>query len=470
MIFNSFIFWGFFAVVLLLYWRLPLQGQNHFLLVASYIFYSYWDWRYLGLLGASTIVDYYVGYYLVRIDDARRRKLLITVSVVMNLTFLGFFKYCGFFVAEFAELLRALGFEPHLPVLQIVLPVGISFYTFQSMAYTIDVYRGVTKPASSLPTFALFVAYFPQLVAGPIERSSQLLPQIENERRYRQGAFAEGLYHILLGLFKKVIVADNLAPIANRVFDTPAVDLTGTEMLIGVYAFAFQIYCDFSGYSSIAQGVSKWLGIDLSYNFRMPYFSRSPSEFWQRWHISLSQWLRDYLYIPLGGNRKGPTRTYINLFLTMLLGGLWHGAAWTFVAWGAWHGLLLIAYRLAGTETFEKPASSVAVVVLQAVAMFNFVCIGWIFFRAASIEQAFGMIGALGHGFALTDFALYAGTLLAFFAAPLLAFEWYVYRRRDMVVALSRPAWQRVMLYGYLTGMVVVFPPLAQQVFIYFQF
>jgi alginate O-acetyltransferase complex protein AlgI len=470
MIFNSFIFWAFFATVLLLYWRLPLRGQNHLLLVASYIFYGYWDWRYLGLLAASTIVDYYVGYYLVRIDDARKRRLLITVSIVMNLTFLGFFKYCGFFVDSFADLLRALGFEPHLPVLHIVLPVGISFYTFQSMAYTIDVYRGVTKPASSLFNFALFVSYFPQLVAGPIERSHELLPQLENQRRYRKGDFAEGLYHILLGLFKKVIVADNLAPIANRVFDMPAADLTGTEMLIGVYAFAFQIYGDFSGYSSIAQGVSKWLGIDLSYNFRMPYFARSPSEFWQRWHISLSQWLRDYLYIPLGGNRRGPTRTYINLFLTMLLGGLWHGASWTFVAWGAWHGLLLIAYRLAGSETFEKPARNVAVSALQMVAMFHWVCIGWIFFRAGSIGQAFAMIGALGHGFAVTDFALYAGTLLAFFVAPVLIYEWHVYRRRDMTLALSRPAWQRVALYGYLAGMVVIFPPLAQQVFIYFQF
>ena len=470
MIFNSFIFWGFFAVVLLLYWRLPLRGQNHLLLVASYIFYGYWDWRYLGLLAASTIVDYYVGHYLVRIDDARKRKLLITVSIVMNLTFLGFFKYFGFFVDSFADMLRGLGFEPHLPVLHIVLPVGISFYTFQSMAYTIDVYRGVTKPASSLPNFALFVGYFPQLVAGPIERSNELLPQLENPRRYRQGDFAEGLYHILLGLFKKVIVADNLAPIVNRVFDTPAAELTGTEVLIGVYAFAFQIYGDFSGYSSIAQGVSKWLGIDLSYNFRMPYFARSPSEFWQRWHISLSQWLRDYLYIPLGGNRRGPTRTYINLFLTMLLGGLWHGANWTFVAWGAWHGLLLIAYRLIGTETFEKPARNSGLAILQDVAMFNFVCIGWVFFRAESIGQASAMIGALGHGFAVTDFALYAGTLLLFFVAPLIVYEWHVYRRRNMTLALAQPAWQRVALYGYLATMVVVFPPLTQQVFIYFQF
>lgn len=470
MIFNSFVFWGFFAIVLALYWRLPWRGQNYLLLVAGYVFYGFWDWRYLGLLAFSTIVDYYVGYYLVRVDDARRRKLLITTSVVVNLTFLGFFKYFGFFVNEMAALLTSLGFQPHLPVLHIVLPVGISFYTFQSMAYTLDIYRGKAQPARNLPEFATYVAYFPPLVAGPIERAGHLLRQLQSERRLKQGDFAEGLYHILIGLFKKVFIADNLAPIANHIFDTPAVDLTATEMLIGTYAFAFQIYGDFSGYSSIAQGVSKWLGIDLSYNFRMPYFSRSPSEFWQRWHISLSQWLRDYLYIPLGGNRHGPTRTHINLLLTMLLGGLWHGANWTFIAWGAWHGLLLIAYRLVGTERFEKPASHKAISVLQAVLMFHFVCVGWIFFRAESISQAFGLIGALGHGFAVTDFALYAGSLLLFFTAPLFVYEWLAYRRNEMLLALSQPVWQRVALYGYFIAMVVVFPPLTQQVFIYFQF
>ena len=470
MIFNSFVFWGFFAVVLALYWRLPWRGQNYLLLVAGYVFYGFWDWRYLGLLAFSTIVDYYVGYYLVQVDDARKRKLLITTSVVVNLTFLGFFKYFGFFVNEMAALLTSLGFQPHLPVLHIVLPVGISFYTFQSMAYTLDIYRGKAQPARNLPEFATYVAYFPPLVAGPIERASHLLRQLQGERRLKQGDFAEGLYHILIGLFKKVFIADNLAPIANHIFDTPAADLTATEMLIGTYAFAFQIYGDFSGYSSIAQGVSKWLGIDLSYNFRMPYFSRSPSEFWQRWHISLSQWLRDYLYIPLGGNRHGPTRTHINLLLTMLLGGLWHGANWTFIAWGAWHGLLLIAYRLVGTESFEKPASHKAISVLQAVVMFHFVCVGWIFFRAESISQAFGLIGALGHGFAVTDFALYAGSLLLFFAAPLFVYEWLAYRRNEMLLALSQPVWQRVALYGYFIAMVVVFPPLTQQVFIYFQF
>src|SRR5690606_34107881 len=305
MIFNSYVFWAFYALVLFLYWRLPHRAQNRLLLVASYVFYGYWDWRFLSLLAISTLIDYYVSHAICRQPDQRVRRRLLVFSIVANLGILGYFKYAGFFVREFADLLEMLGFQANLPVLNIVLPVGISFFTFHTMAYTIDVYRGVTKPASSLLDFGLFVAFFPQLVAGPIERSSRLLPQLIGPRSLRSGDFAEGLYHILIGLLKKVVIADNPAPIVERVFSTPTAELTSADVLIGVYAFAFQIYGDFSGYSSIAQGTAKWLGIDLSYNCKMPYFSRSPSEFWRRWHITLSQWLRDYLYIPLGGNRCG---------------------------------------------------------------------------------------------------------------------------------------------------------------------
>lgn len=469
MIFNSFVFWAFFAGVLFLYWRLPHRGQNLLLLVASYVFYGYWDWRYLGLLAASTLIDYYVSNAIYRDDDARRRKILLVTSIVANLSFLGYFKYAGFFVREFADLLETLGFQANLPVLNILLPVGISFYTFQTMAYTIDVYRGVTKPAKTLSDFALFVAFFPQLVAGPIERSAQLLPQLVNPRSYRSGDFAEGLYHILIGMLKKVVIADNLAPIVNRVFSTPAAELTSADVLIGVYAFAFQIYGDFSGYSSIAQGTAKWMGIDLSYNFKMPYFSRSPSEFWQRWHVTLSQWLRDYLYIPLGGNRARPRRTYINLALTMLLGGLWHGAAWTFIIWGAWHGLLLVGYRLAGIEKFERRTTTL-VAVLQAIVMFHFVCIGWLFFRAESFDQAMAMLAAIATVPVLTDYALYGAAMILFFAGPLMVYEWHVYRSGDMLLALRKSSGQRVAAYGYCALMLLAFPPLVQQVFIYFQF
>jgi alginate O-acetyltransferase complex protein AlgI len=467
MIFNSFIFWAFFAFVLVVYWRLPHRQQNWFLILASYVFYGYWDWRYLFLLWTSTVVDYLVGRGLGRVTDPKRRKLLITISICANLGFLGFFKYCGFFVTQFADMLRSFGLEPSIPVLAIVLPVGISFYTFQTMSYTIDVYRGKVPAAKRFEDFALFVAYFPPLVAGPIERYGHLAPQLIAPRTWKSEYFGEGLFHILFGLFKKVIIADNLAPIVNHVFATPTSELGAFDVAVGTVAFALQIYGDFSGYSSIAQGVSKWMGVDLTYNFRMPYFSRTPSEFWQRWHISLSQWLRDYLYIPLGGNRKGPVRTYVNLLLTMLLGGLWHGAAWTFVFWGAWQGLMLVAYRAAGVET---PSTSKVISVFQALLMFALVCIGWIFFRAHSLDQALGMIGTLFTAYQPTEFGLYGIGMMLFLAAPLLVYEWFVYRANDMLVLFSRPAWQRYLVYLYLVLMIAVMPPLAQQVFIYFQF
>jgi alginate O-acetyltransferase complex protein AlgI len=468
MIFNSFIFWAFFALVILLYWRLPHRGQNALLLVASYVFYGYWDWRFLGLLFASTVIDFSVAIWLGKLDDPRRRKTLLAVSMVANLGFLGFFKYFNFFVDQFAALLIALGFEPHMPTLRIVLPVGISFYTFQTMSYVIDVYRGRLKPCTSLLDFATFIAYFPQLVAGPIERAEHLLPQITGQRRYHAGDFEEGLYHVLIGLFKKVVIADNVAPIVNYVFDLPASELSAGMVMLGVYAFAFQIYGDFSGYSSMAQGISKWMGITLSWNFKHPYFAKTPSDFWQRWHISLSSWLRDYLYIPLGGNRSGPRRTLINLMLTMLLGGLWHGAAWTFIIWGFWHGAILIAYRVAGAETVDFTRSKIMGYV-HMFLMFQLVCIGWLFFRAESFTQAFAMLGALGT-FTYDNYLPYGVSLLAFFVVPLMVYEWRVERKAQLLYLLEAKLVEKLVVLGYCVMMLIVFPPLARQVFIYFQF
>ena len=334
MLFNSFIFWAFFAVVLLVYRRLKHRGQNRLLLVASYVFYGYWDWRFLSLILLSTVVDYYVAIGIESSSDARRRKRLLCGSMLTNLGLLGVFKYFGFFAEEAVRVLNAVGMPASLPSLQVVLPVGISFYTFQTMSYTIDVYRGQTRAARNVLDFALFVCFFPQLVAGPVERSHRLMPQILNPRKETPGQFSEGLYHILFGLFKKVVIADNMARLVNTVFAVPVSQLTGAECLVGVYAFAFQIYGDFSGYSSMAQGLARWMGFNLMSNFRMPYLAVSPSDFWRRWHISLSQWLRDYLYVGLGGNRLGKLMTYRNLLLTMVLGGLWHGAGWTFLVWG----------------------------------------------------------------------------------------------------------------------------------------
>ena len=389
MLFNSYTFWLFFGFVFVLCGlsRRNFRLQNTVLLVASYTFYGFWDWRFLSLLLVSTIIDFNVAQWLERAETPRRRKLLLALSLCANLGVLGVFKYLGFFTESMVELLNAFGIDSSLPVLNVLLPVGISFYTFQTMSYTIDVYRRELPATKRFFDFALFVSFFPQLVAGPIERAAKFLPQVLQPRLQNRLRFTEGFYLILLGLFKKVVIADNMAPIANAIFSRDVSTLSGPEVMIGVYAFAFQIYGDFSGYTDIARGVAKWLGFDLMLNFRMPYFAASPSDFWARWHISLSSWLRDYLYIPLGGNRHGALLTYRNLMLTMLLGGLWHGAVWTFVVWGGFHGLILCLYRFFGTfSTATEPRALVRSGPfisgrwLGILVMFHLTCIGWLFF------------------------------------------------------------------------------------------
>ena len=344
MVFNSIQFVVFFAVVYGAYRILPHRAQNWLLLVSSYVFYAAWDWRFLSLLIASTVVDYTVARYLDVLPDGPRRRRVLWISIGFNLGVLGFFKYFGFFVENFDALAQWFGVDVSVPVLHVVLPIGISFYTFMTMSYVIDVYRREI-PATRHPLdFAVFVAFFPHLVAGPILRAPALLPQISSPRRITREQMVEGTWLVTWGLFKKVFVADNLATVANAVF-AQGHSPSALEVLIAVYAFAFQIYGDFSGYSDIARGLSKWMGIELSLNFRFPYFVRSPQAFWRHWHISLSTWLRDYLYFPLGGNRGSQLATYRNLMITMILGGLWHGAAWPFVFWGIYQGALLVMYR-----------------------------------------------------------------------------------------------------------------------------
>ena len=480
MLFNSYVFWAFLAAVLAAYRVLPHRGQNALLLVASYVFYGAWDWRFLSLIWLSTAVDYVAAQ---RVHDAQRpatRRAWLTASMVTNLGLLGVFKYYGFFAEEAAGLLALFGLEPNLPTLHVVLPVGISFYTFQTMSYTIDVYRREAAPSRDLLDFALYVCFFPQLVAGPIERFGRLMPQVTTPRVVDGACFREGLYHVLIGLVKKVAIADNLAPVTNAIFATPADQLSGPECVVGVYAFAMQVYGDFSGYSSIAQGVAKWLGFDLMFNFRMPYFAVSPSDFWRRWHVSLSQWLRDYLYIPLGGNRGGAAATYRNLMLTMTLGGLWHGAATTFVAWGAYQGLVLCLYRPFERKLQGVVAASAAARVLAAVAMFHVGCVGWLLFRASSIEQAVGMATrALTDGAGWSSFfagapsqgVAWAGLgLVAFYAGPMLLYELWVERRGDLLAILRAPWLARAALYAYFALLLWFFPPPLESVFIYFQF
>jgi len=336
-VFNSLQFFLFFAVVYSLYLAFNHKWQNRMLLVASYVFYGTWDWRFLSLIVISTIIDYYCGIKIDEITDAKKRKQFLAISIVANLSMLGFFKYFNFFAENLQALCCFFGFQVQPHFLNIILPVGISFYTFQTMSYTIDIYKGQLKPTRKFFDFALFVSFFPQLVAGPIERASHLLPQILSKRKVTIDKFCEGCYLIFWGLFLKVFVADNLARLVDPIFasDPP---YNGVKVLLGLYAFAFQIFGDFAGYSNIARGLGKCMGFDIMVNFNLPYFVTNPSDFWRRWHISLSTWLRDYLYIPLGGNKKGTLFTYRNLAITMFLGGLWHGAAWTFIIWGAYRG------------------------------------------------------------------------------------------------------------------------------------
>ena len=340
MLFNSYPFWAFFLIVYIVYLKLPKNYQNIYLLIASYIFYGSWDWRFLSLIMISTMVDFWAGISIVKNDI--KRNVYLSISIITNLGILGIFKYFGFFSDQLSHFFTLMGVDYLFPTMNIILPIGISFYTFQTMSYTIDIYRGNMEPIDNLIDFALYVSFFPQLVAGPIERSYRLLPQIIQPRQFCKANISEGLYYIIYGLFLKIVIADNMAIISDSIFNQDPEDLVGVDVLFGSYAFAFQIYGDFSGYSFIAKGLAKCLGIDLMTNFKMPYLSIDPSDFWRRWHISLSSWLRDYLYIPLGGNKQGKLKTYRNLFITMLLGGLWHGANWTFIFWGMFHSILFI--------------------------------------------------------------------------------------------------------------------------------
>ena len=391
MVFNSLQFAWFFVLVYGLYRLLPAvssvegahRGQNWLLLIASYYFYAAWDYRFLALLSASTIVDYSCGRLMGTMHDERRRRLVMWLSIAFNLTLLGFFKYFNFFVDNLQALFAAIGWHVDYVTLRVLLPIGISFYTFVTMSYVIDVYRRDIEPTRNFVDFAVFVAYFPHLVAGPILRATALLPQIAHPRQISAAQMREGAWLIAWGFFQKIFVADNLAPLASHVF-APDAHATGINVLLGSYAFAFQIYGDFAGYSNIARGTSKLMGIELMENFRFPYLVRTPQEFWRHWHISLSTWLRDYLYIPLGGSRHGAWRTRANLLITMLLGGLWHGAAWTFVLWGLYNGALLVAERLTGVARLADDR-------LQAVrraVTFVLVVLGWVLFRAAGIGDA----------------------------------------------------------------------------------
>jgi len=390
MLFNSIDFAIFLPVVFVIYWFLchrNLKLQNFFIVIASYFFYGWWDWRFLGLIVFSTILDFTIGTLLSKQQIPYKRKILLWISIAVNLGFLGFFKYYNFFVDSFVDAFTLFGKNIETSSLEIILPVGISFYTFQTLSYTIDVFKKRLEPTKDIVAFSAFVCFFPQLVAGPIERATNLLPQIQNKRSFDYKQASDGLKLILWGFFKKLVIADSLAPIVNDIFNNSD-SYSSTTLAIGAVFFAFQIYGDFSGYSDIAIGTSKLFGIELMSNFKFPYFSRNIGEFWRKWHISLSTWFRDYLYIPLGGSKGGKAVSIRNVFIIFVVSGFWHGANWTFIVWGLFHALLFLPSfitnknrKFVGEINANTPIAFLKNTLLF-LQTFIAVTIGWVFFRS----------------------------------------------------------------------------------------
>jgi D-alanyl-lipoteichoic acid acyltransferase DltB (MBOAT superfamily) len=476
MLFDSPVYFLFLTFVVLTYWRLRHRSQNVFLLLASYFFYGWWDWRFLALMIVSTTVDFLIaGKVAPGGSDAGRKRWLIA-SLTFNFAILGIFKYFNFFVDSFADAMLMLGIhEVPMPLIRVLLPPGISFYTFQEVAYIVDVYKGRIEPAEKFVDYGLFISLFPHLIAGPIQRPGHLLPQVQSPRRPDADRAFDGLLLIFSGLLRKCVIADNCAFLANAAFNGQFGPPDFWIVLVGTYAFAWQIYGDFSGYSDIARGSAQLLGFHFMVNFRQPYLSQSIQEFWRRWHISLSTWLRDYLYIPLGGSADGPRKTYRNLLITMILAGLWHGAAWTFVIFGALHGVGLAVERFfAGKSPNETDMATPGFSGFFApwgrrIAIFHFWCLTMVFFRAPSLRAAMDFLGGL------TTFTWrpeYAGALvmLCAFALPLFAID-LILEASEQEYPFARTS------YVLRTGLAVAtLPALALfsgndlNVFIYFRF
>ena len=382
MLFNSIDFAIFFPIFYLLYWIVSkkLTIRNILILAGSYVFYAWWDWRFLFLIIFSSFVDYFIGQKIYNAKSKKSKKGYLIVSLLSNLGLLAYFKYTNFFIDSFINSFRFFGAELDSYSLYIILPVGISFYTFQTLSYTIDIYRDRLEPTKNWLAFFSFVAFFPQLVAGPIERASHLLPQFFKTYSFNYKLFKSGLLLVAFGLFKKMVIADRLAILVNEVYNSPEI-YAGTDLIIATIFFAIQIYCDFSGYSDIAIGIARTMGFDLMKNFDAPYFARSITDFWRRWHISLSTWFRDYVYIPLGGSRKGEYRVYLNLFIVFVVSGLWHGAAITFIIWGAIHGLIIVAEKVFGNYGLTINRKGFASSIFFTIFTFMVVCFAWIFFR-----------------------------------------------------------------------------------------
>lgn len=510
MLFNSFEFLIFLPLVFLAYWfvfQKNIKLQNAFILLASYVFYGWWDWRFLGLIILSSAVDYWCGLRMSTVDSPRStadsgvseggkdnhesltknsstnqlwtvvgglltgKKLYLTISLVFNLGLLGFFKYFNFFIESAADLISVIGFQPHLSTLHLVLPVGISFYTFQTMSYTIDVYRGKMQATKDPIAFFAYVAFFPQLVAGPIERASHLLPQFFKKREFDYQQGSDGMKLILWGLFKKMVIADNCALVVNPIFENYQT-ASVLELIMGAVLFSFQIYGDFSGYSDIAIGIAKLFGFDLMTNFRAPYFSRDIAEFWRRWHISLSTWFRDYVYIPLGGSQVSKAKAIRNIFIVFLVSGFWHGANWTFIVWGAIHSALFIPLFIFGkNRTYLNEGRHLIPSmgeVGQMILTFALVTLAWVFFRAESIKSAVGYLSAFisnpwSEGFRLSLYLLPLAGI-----GMMLALEWIF--RGKQILAFQFPALRYAGYAGVVMTILFFGAFFNPQDFIYFQF
>lgn len=477
MLFNSLAFLGFMAVILVIYPRLTLRVQNVFLLAGNYFFYGYWDWRFNLLLLISTIISFWAGRRIQASSNPKHRRWFLAFGVITNLGILGFFKYFNFFVDSTAALLSTIGVQPHTPVLQVILPVGISFYTFQALGYIIDVYRGKFEAEKNFIRFALFLSFFPLLLAGPIERAKNLLPQMSRPRTMTKEKVLEGLNLVLLGFFKKVAIADSLGQIVESIFASPG-EMSNGQLWTGVYAYTFQIYGDFSGYTDIARGIARILGFELMENFNAPYLSRNITEFWRRWHISLSSWLRDYLYIPLGGNRRGRARTYGNLVVTMLLAGLWHGAAWNFVLWGFLHGLYLAGHRvvLRGRQvelSWPGTLSGWAGDILKTVFTFHLVAVSWVLFKCSDLATAWTYLRGLFVGFDLSELrfaVVFAGGLMIALDIAQTYFRTHTWltERKWSKISMVKFSVAQIMLISVLSAAIAHIQTVMP--FIYFQF
>ncbi len=476
MLFNSLEFLIFLPIVFCLYWYVfqkNLRVQNLLLLISSYIFYGWWDYRFLSLIFLSTVIDYFVGLRIYESNNKKTKKEYLWISILFNLVLLGFFKYFNFFIDSWVDLLNAVGYDQKSTwTLNVILPVGISFYTFQTMSYTLDIYHEKLKPTKDFISFASFVSFFPQLVAGPIEKASSLLPQILNSRVFKYEQGVQGLRLILWGMFKKVVIADSLAWRVDFVFNNYQ-NLNGGVLLFGLIYFSFQIYCDFSGYSDIAIGTAKLFGFEIMSNFKFPYFSRDIGEFWRRWHVSLSTWFRDYLYIPLGGSKGGKWLSIRNIFIIFTLSGFWHGANWTFLVWGLIHAVLYIPLFLSGSNrryttstVAEKSWYPTVKELFQMGMTFLSTMVAWVFFRSDSVIDGSLFILRMNTHFGVPS-TNRSGVI---FVSLILLFDWFFRNseRNPINIKNKIVRWLVYLLFTYFIFAHFEILDLSQ--FIYFQF